>query len=105
MVAGCVFFKICVDRNGLFGFFCLIVAQYFRFYSGLIESRSGRVRRPAIVQKERVRGKRMTIEACKKCKYHVDLVSGQVMCKYKYNIDSIATSGTQVVGCPLDRQK
>jgi hypothetical protein len=47
----------------------------------------------------------MTIEACKKCKYHVDLVSGQVMCKYKYNIDSIATSGTQVVGCPLDRQK
>lgn len=34
----CVFFKICVDRNGLIGFFCLIVAQCIRFYSGLIES-------------------------------------------------------------------
>ena len=45
----------------------------------------------------------MTIENCKKCKYHVDLVSGQVMCRYKYNIDSLVTSSTLVIGCPLDR--
>lgn len=47
----------------------------------------------------------MTLESCKKCKYHLNLVSGQVMCKYRENIDSLATENGSVIGCPIDKTK
>mgnify|MGYP000980200319 CR=1 FL=1 len=51
----------------------------------------------------------MKIDDCKKCKFHVAYINGQVMCKYWMNIDSQATmvkSGEVfVLACPKEENK
>jgi hypothetical protein len=48
----------------------------------------------------------MTLDDCRKCKFHTSFQNGQILCKYLSNLDSLAVSEnkteTMVIGCPID---
>jgi len=49
----------------------------------------------------------MKLEECKKCKHHIELRNGQVLCNYGGSLSSMATTydernaDTRVLACPI----